>query len=369
MSHFTVMLAIPDAKTRIYGESEETEKDGEFMEDLIHAMMRPYQENNMGDCPREFMAFNDVEDENLKEYKSKLWEGWEKVQSNGKKRYMSDFSRELEKIDEPIATRLRKELGKDGFWGIGCPKPKEVLKERAKVLGEKGWKHVKVKMSTIYPTFEEYMRDWCGHSERDPEKGRFGYWENPNAKWDGYQFGGRWNGLIRIKEGVEPIRGERSWCNGDKSKEPDDPHTADAAYKEDIDFEGLELLTDGKIEEFWKKLEECKAAAERGEEGKAEDYFVRSQLINMGIVNGRKPMLSYLNGLSLEVLKTKYREHFVWSTYAHLDETGWHEPGKMGWWGCSAATPEARKEHHGSFLDWMKSKPDGTLFVVVDCHI
>lgn len=37
-----------------------------------------------------------------------------------------------------------------------------------------------------YNTFEEYMEDRYG-GPRDEETERYGYWENPNAKWDWYR--------------------------------------------------------------------------------------------------------------------------------------------------------------------------------------
>jgi hypothetical protein len=42
--------------------------------------------------------------------------------------------------------------------------------------------------------FEEYAREWHGRTERMIPN-RFGYWQNPNAKWDWYEVGGRWAGF------------------------------------------------------------------------------------------------------------------------------------------------------------------------------
>ena len=43
------------------------------------------------------------------------------------------------------------------------------------------------------------MKEWCGQENRDPKTGRYGYWRNPNAKWDWYSTGGRWAGHFLIK--------------------------------------------------------------------------------------------------------------------------------------------------------------------------
>ena len=61
-------------------------------------------------------------------------------------------------------------------------------------------KEVKIAYKAIYPTFEEYMEDWCGYEERDPETGKYGYWHNPKAKWDWHELGGRWTGFFKLKE-------------------------------------------------------------------------------------------------------------------------------------------------------------------------
>lgn len=373
MSHFAVMVAIPNAKNRIYGESQNTELDGEFLDDILKEMMAPFQENNMGDCPEEFLEFHDTEEENKKEYETEIWEGYRKEQKNGRFRHVSKYDKEIDKIAHPVFEKIRKEREKEGkefnlLLGLDTSKAEDlaVALEVAKALAEKGWEKIKIPMKEVYATFEQFMTSWHGTAERDPKTGKYGYWENPNRKWDFWTLGGRWSGHLRIKEGVEPIRGAKSWTN---EKEIDDPHTADAAYKEDIDFEGLELLTEGRIDEFWKDLQGCIEAHKAGDERKAEDFNVRIALGDMGIVTGREPMITYVNGLTLEDLKTKYRPHFEWGTYAYLDENGWREPGKMGWWGCSSATPETPVQQQASFAEWLKSKPEGTLFAVVDCHI
>jgi hypothetical protein len=48
-----------------------------------------------------------------------------------------------------------------------------------------------------YATLEEYGKGWHGYDQN--AAGRWGYWHNPNAKWDGYQLGGRWSGGLEIK--------------------------------------------------------------------------------------------------------------------------------------------------------------------------
>lgn len=81
--------------------------------------------------------------------------------------------------------------------------------ERFTVYTERGIKHgvvpegldvIDVPFTVAYGTFDEFMGKW-NEIERDPVAGEYGYWENPNAKWDWYVVGGRWKNIIEAKVG------------------------------------------------------------------------------------------------------------------------------------------------------------------------
>lgn len=57
-----------------------------------------------------------------------------------------------------------------------------------------------------YPDYDTYLKDY--HGVDDPTLQ--GYWYNPNAKWDWYQLGGRWSGLIKLKNNTDGVIGEPS---------------------------------------------------------------------------------------------------------------------------------------------------------------
>jgi len=57
-----------------------------------------------------------------------------------------------------------------------------------------GFTKISVKHNKMYPTFEDFAKEWHGHNERP-----YGYWTNSNAKWDWWQVGGRWTGLLKLK--------------------------------------------------------------------------------------------------------------------------------------------------------------------------
>src|ERR1039458_4522924 len=121
MSHFTVLVKVNKDKL---AEHDDVKK-------VIDAMLAPYQENNMGDCPREYMEFKDKSEELEVEFK-------EEVSKNYSEQY-----------------------------------PETTGKKYSEIM-----------------TFEEFA-EYNGY-RRDEEKDKYGYWDNPNKKWDWYQVGGRW---------------------------------------------------------------------------------------------------------------------------------------------------------------------------------
>ena len=52
-----------------------------------------------------------------------------------------------------------------------------------------------------YPTFESLAEDWFGY--RKNADGIYGYTNNPDAKWDWYAIGNRWDGYLYAKNGKE----------------------------------------------------------------------------------------------------------------------------------------------------------------------
>ena len=56
-------------------------------------------------------------------------------------------------------------------------------------------REVEVPFSSIYPDVASFASDWHGMSEEPDGRGgvMYGYWENPDAKWDWWVEGGRWH--------------------------------------------------------------------------------------------------------------------------------------------------------------------------------
>ena len=138
MSHFTVGVFIDP-------------KRGKKLEELL----APYQENNMEDCPKEYLEFFECPAEDIEEYE--------------------------EHKDE-------------------------------------------------YETLDEFMDKYHGY-KKDDITGKYGYWENPNAKWDWYTIGGRWSNSIITKNGRK----------------------CDYAKLKDIDWDKIRENKKRNAEEIWDK--------------------------------------------------------------------------------------------------------------------
>lgn len=197
-----------------------------------------------------------------------------------------------------------------------------------------------------------YMENCCGEPPRefmeffedeergvDDETGRRGYWQNPDAKWDWYEVGGRFCGMLRATRGTRAVP-ERL-----VGRYPDGRF--DSARVGDCDF-GPD--------------EEARAAA--------ADFWARAvEGTGDGAPVSFRPPEFYLCRYGDAATFAEAESSF--STWAVVTPDGeWHEQGAMGWWGLSSETDEEA-------LDWVRgfrarfldtADPDWTA-TVVDCHI
>ena len=284
MSHFTVMVI-----------GEDPEKQ-----------LAPYQENNMGDCPEEYIRFID-ETDSLKEQWDNLSEG-----------------------------------------------------ETAE-----------------YCDFENFAKDH-GYKENN---GRFGYYENPNAKWDWYVLGGRWTGFIKLKEGAVGSIGRAGVFTN-----PAEEGTADSALKRDIDFFGMRKDAAEEAGKLWDKVKkitkgtpEClpwKHIRENmfpGDIEAARDFYHRQEAV-VKIEEWNKENGHNLFGISLEDFSCSREDYCIdaaneaFVTFAVLKDGEWYEKGQMGWWGMSSGDKD-QDEWNSEVSKMIDELTDDTLISIYDCHI
>ena len=348
MSHFTVLVV---------GNNPEEQ-------------LAPFQENN---CPEEYLSFTDTEEENLKEYET----------GTAKKAVMPD-GRLLNPWDEEFKI-------KDDLLGIGQVPEGIPVRE--------------VPYKEIFPTFEDFMKEWHGHDERDQKIGKYGYWENKISKWDWYELGGRFRGFFKLKHpNVQKVLGEPGVFNN----EPE--YDSDQALKGQVDFEGMmedagkkakeqyetvERLLGGeipKIEVSWKEIIDPKNIRFSGMDIEEKRTFFHNQSAMLKLkqikedilkqtkedikedakkVSEDLELLMWLDLENYQMSKEEFIERaktVTISTFAVIKDGKWFERGKMGWWGI-ISNEKDEKEWDNQFQTLLSDLPDDTLLSIYDCHI
>lgn len=192
------------------------------------------------------------------------------------------------------------------------------------------------------------FKDYFGETGGKDEKGHF-HWTtyNPQSKWDWYQIGGRWEGMLKLKEGTKGKSGTRSLLVDKETAKK--PLGTDIAYVKDVDWERM-------------------GAEEREEYAKYWDALIEKAEVGKDLVD---------NPFELNVLDEETLEKFIeravgggFATHAVVDEKGWHEPSKMGWWGMDHDRKENQDTWESKFKErFLLNVTDKTVIALVDCHI
>lgn len=295
MSHFSVL---------VIGEDHE-------------GQLAPYQENNMGDCPSEYMEFQE-----------------------------EDYREEYEKGDAET-------------------------KEK-------------------YPTYDIYMEEYQGCKKS--EAGVYGYWTNPNCKWDWYSVGGRWSGYFKINDKAEGLLGESGVMGSHKNR---GPGWVDQALVKDIDFDFMKKDEAEKASKKYRIAEEVFGGSIPKIEISWEVMLKREGLTidEKRTLYHAQPGMKRKQELSKEHWDNKEHpahDFLVWGelsdyqcthdefvqhkrnqavpTFAVLMNGNWYERGEMGWWGC-VSDEKDQGDWNEEFNKLLKTVPGDTLLTLVDCHI
>lgn len=156
---------------------------------------------------------------------------------------------------------------------------------------------------------------------------------NPDSKWDWYQIGGRWSGLLLSKE---------------------DGNYYNTLQIKDWDYDNFNTESIEHYERFWEVAAE---GAEQTQEEKDNHEF----------------LLFYKPEYYIEKYGSK--SNFIkcmctFSTYAVLTPDGeWLAPGSMGWWGVSHADVKDEFEWERDYIDLINTFDPEMYITIVDCHI
>jgi hypothetical protein len=185
------------------------------------------------------------------------------------------------------------------------------------------------------------MREYCGFDKRDEIHNKYGYWANPNSKWDWYVVGGRWNGLLLVEEDADAINGELGvfeYKREEKDPAPNGYKWADAAKLKDIEWELIREISKENAKKRWEKAKNLEAP---------EKHFIY----------GIKENDSFESFL---------KRNTEFSTYAVITPDGkWYEK-KFDMENYEENEREWQNEYFEKFI---KNADKDLIFVIVDCHI
>lgn len=299
--------------------------------DDVEKQLAPFQQNNMGKCPKEYLEF--IPETELEEVDEKYKWHLEYHQKQVDEEF---FSMKCPKdhysstSDKPIKEKV-------------CPNCKtELIDTHDSELARRQEALEKIKSQTPMDWAKEYYNDY-----EFREGIGWGYMENPNAKWDWYQVGGRNSGAFKLKEGANGKAGTPSLLGlmhkgAVQEYEEHMKGRADQAMKKDIDFTPEEKYLQ-KARRFWEVYVEGKEP-----ECDEEKWLTKIE---------RTPKEVFIKKYGDKESYAKRRAEF--ETYAVLKDGVWTEVDEY----ADGEWPESYVKM------WIDDLPEDTLLTVVDCHM
>lgn len=235
-------------------------------------------------------------------------------------------------------------------------------------------------------TLLEWLSDNYGwepvsyEEERDPEKHKYGYAlldeagnvskcidrTNPNKKWDWYQIGGRYTGLLRKKNCSSKLNccqvADLDLPQMKASKELERTNwIQEIVSKSEMSREtvGAALREKTQTHEAWLKLPE----RPRGDDYKIWIQQQPCALYRQLLEKVTEWDLPDIGMLSLDEWT---RAVPALSAFAVVKDGKWYEKGKMGWWAC-VSNEDA--EWDTKFQEMLHSLDPESYVTIVDCHI
>lgn len=324
--------------------------------DSLEKYLAPFQEqleDNLSN--KEFFVFKSVEEEYFEEYNTKTVEVIEEYDG-------SRFSKYADKYRIVDKSTFRNEYS---------------YPQNAK--------EISIPFKEFYPTFEQFMNDWCGYSSKNFEHDVYGYYENPNAKWDWWKIGGRWNGFFKAKcinENTYVSKMVDKWIDNEPKFD------SDQLLKGNIDFDFMKNKAKQDAISLYDKIyNKCKhlpypqswkevvtyMKSKNYTHDMARNYFHGQEAI---FVLKEIPELkwymsfnNFLLGKSWEESRELYINYCIktcFIPYAILYNGNWMSRGDMGWFGISSNENDNWDDFANDFI---QNLPDDIMVTLVDCHI
>lgn len=229
----------------------------------------------------------------------------------------------------------------------------------------------------VLSLIDHWAQDWHGAEIHPTDESQgFGYFTNPNGKWDYWEIGGRWSGFFKVKNGRVGKKYVRYLHHAlDNTKD-----YADVIAIKDWDIEGLREETRKNAEEFYDKLEgilkgrELPSWKEILVKYNDNVNLARDEYQNNEVMKDLRAAEIYCFGDVREEFKTSRKEYvdsMVASAgvpFSVVKDGKWYEKGEMGWFGMSHNDKD-EDTWNTEFWSILKSLPPNTQLTLVDCHV
>lgn len=181
---------------------------------------------------------------------------------------------------------------------------------------------------------------------------------NPNAKWDWYSLGGRWQGHLQLKTGEAVDQARKGDVDFWLIRET-------AAQEAAQEYDRFHAVLNGREFPKWSEIRE-----RHGEDIDAARNEYQSNPVVKDMNNANFHFIfddpkRFL--VSREEFMQAARNSAV-STFAVIKDGKWYERGEMGWWGI-VTDEKDRDAWNDEFSKLLDGLPDDTLLSVYDCHI
>jgi hypothetical protein len=196
---------------------------------------------------------------------------------------------------------------------------------------------------------------------------------NPNKRWDWWQLGGRWQGVLMLKPGASGTCGETGVFGTAHENAG-----VDQARKGDVDFESMRAAAAARAGERWDAVHAIIAGrswqtwdALREQHPDIDDARKAYRGQEVVIDVGRDKRFVFDGPDEFACTRDSYVERarlHALSTFAVVKDGQWYERGSMGWW-CAVTDEKDHDEWSRQFAALLDELPDETLISVVDCHI
>lgn len=221
-------------------------------------------------------------------------------------------------------------------------------------------------------TFEEQqevIRTWGGYRwNNEVHPPCYGYWHNPQAKWDWYVIGGRYSNRLLRMDGTKCDQARKFELVPDRKDLYDDKlldHEEVMWMAEQFGYHPETYVTWGEAfhkqnnSDLWHSqafLPEFKSW-----------YAERIQYPLVGPDDLEQYLLMRKEDYAeLACLQSQFG-------YGYLDHTGWYAQGEMGWWGANHKgeneQPMTELDFYRKLTELYTALPGDTLITSVDCHI